>query len=60
MEKNRKIITDLFKKNYSPYRIHLETGFNIKEVYHHLRQDEELRHRHEEIVKKRRKENPCN
>jgi hypothetical protein len=52
MAKNKEIVVNLFKENYSPYNISIKTGIGIKEVYHYLKQSEEVQNKY-----KRAKEN---
>ena len=43
----------LFRDNKGAYDISLATGIPIKEVYHYLMQDKELRSRHKRIIAER-------
>lgn len=40
----------MFKDNCSAYEIHLKTGLSIKEVYHYIRESEELGQRHKKAL----------
>ena len=53
---NREVVVNMFKKNYTPYNIHLATGLGIKEVYNYVRESEELNRRHKQIVYDRKRE----
>jgi len=48
--KNKNRIIELFKANHTAYEIHLQTGLSIKEVYHYIRESEELKIRHEKAL----------
>ena len=43
----------LFRENKGAYHISLALDIPIKEVYHYLMQDEELKNRHKRIVAER-------
>lgn len=48
--KNHGEVRRLFKEGRSPYAIHIQTGLSIKEVYHYIRVDEEIKHNHKKLI----------
>jgi len=48
--KNKDKVIEMFKDNCSAYEIHLKTGLSIKEVYHYIRESEELANRHKKAL----------
>ena len=54
--KKKDIVIEMFKKNYSSYTIHLETGLSFKEITHYIREDDELSNKHKSEAYKRRQE----
>lgn len=56
---NRERAIELFKDNKGAYHISLVTGMPIKEVYHYLRESEELNKRHRDAIAKKREEDAC-
>jgi len=50
----REQVIEMFKKGKSAYAIHINLGVGIKEVYHYIRESEELAQRHNEALKYKR------
>jgi DNA-binding CsgD family transcriptional regulator len=48
---NREIVVRLFKQNKTPYEIQLITDLGIKEIYHHIRTNEEMKARHKQKLR---------
>ena len=48
---NKETVEKLFKKGYSAYSISIKSGISIKECYHWVRQSEELKQRHQAILR---------
>jgi len=51
---NKKTVTSMFNSGKSPYQIHEETGINLKEVYHFVKQDGEAQARYNKQLRANR------
>ena len=54
MVTKREQVLKLFKAGNSSYAIHMNTGIGIKEVYNYIKESEEAKNRHRNVIKAQR------